>query len=79
LTLEDAVSELVLLVLLLKLPLLLLLLLQAWAGRQPAGEASALTCGLACAMPWPPAGVGVAERKHKKCSGSNSGTILFCG
>ena len=54
-----AVSQLVLLVLLLKLPLLLLLLLQAWAGRLPAGEASALTCGFACAMPWPPAGVSV--------------------
>jgi hypothetical protein len=29
--------------------------------------------------PWPPAGVGVAERKHKKCFGSNSGTIQSCG
>ena len=74
-----AVSVLVLLLLLLKLPLLLLLLLQARAGRQPAGEAAVLTCGFAWAMPWTPEMVGLAECKHKKCSGSNSGSMPSCG
>jgi len=82
------------LLLLQKLLLLQLLLLQAWAGGQPAGEASALTWGLAWAMlAWAggqPAGEASAlaqglawgvrlRRKHKKCSGSHSGTMPSCG